>query len=150
MPKRRISCKVIKVSKSGEGTRTETLIENLFDSGDSSSDEARGVDSRGESSNSDSVSLPTLTLQIIKKLFPKHCRCGNCASKDDICRQCKESLDYNSSSLPCWYQSTNTTGWIFKQAIVRLEAEYASNEEYKHKFLAKFVYMLERLSLIHI
>ena len=144
MPKRRISCKVIKVSKSGEGTRTETLIENLFDSGDSSSDEARGADSRSESGNSDSVSLPTLTLQIIKKLFPKHCRCGNCASKDDICRQCKESLDYNSSSLPCWYQSSNITGWIFKQAIVRLEAEYASNEQYKHKFLAKFLYMLER------
>ena len=113
MPKRRITCKVIKVSRSSDGTRTETLIENLFDS-DSSSDDASGPSSHAESVNDDGISLPKLTLQIINDLFPNHCQCKKCSDKDEICRKCKESLDYNSSALPCWYRSSYITGLIFK------------------------------------
>ena len=144
MPKRRVTCKVIKVSKSSDGTRTETLIENLFDSDTSSEDTISGPSSHAESVTEDTDSLPKITLQIIKKLFPNHCQCTKHSARDDICKKCKASLDYNSSALPCWYRSSYITGLIFKQAIIRLEAEYSDDKQYQHKFLAKFLYMLER------
>ena len=74
---------------------------------------------------------------LINELFPNHCQCKKCSDKDEICRKCKESLDYNSSALPCWYRSSYITGLIFKQAILRLEAEYAGSKQYEHKFFGK-------------
>ena len=144
MPKRRITCKVIKVSKTSDGTRSETLIENLFDSDSSSDDTSGRSSSHAESISDDGISVPALTLQILHDLFPNHCPSIRLDGNKELCRKCKESLDYNSSAIPCWYKSSYITGLIFKQTIFRLEAEYKEDEKYQNQFLAKFLYMLER------